>query len=320
MLQQTQVKTVIPYYLRFMQHFPDIIGLADAPQDEVLHLWTGLGYYARARNLHKTARLIRDQYAGHFPDTLDDIQALPGIGRSTAGAILSLACQQNHPILDGNVKRILCRFFQVEGWPGQAKIQKKLWTLAEQITPQKRCDDFNQAMMDLGSSLCSRSNPQCLKCPLQNQCQACLNNTLKNYPNSKPKKDKPVKKTCLLILINQKGEILLEKRPQQGIWGGLWSFPQCQNSSDIKKWLGSHHYQHCGSINKMPGFRHTFSHYHLDITPLQIQVKIPSMVMDTNTFLWYSLRNPLKLGLPGPINKLISQLADQLSTGYPQSA
>ncbi len=311
MLQQTQVKTVIPYYQRFMQQFPDIISLANAPQDEVLHLWTGLGYYARARNLHKAAQIVRDQFAGQFPDSVENIQALPGIGRSTAGAILSLACQQHHPILDGNVKRILCRCFQVDGWPGQTRVQKALWSLAEKLTPKQRCGDFNQAMMDLGASLCSRSKPQCSQCPLQTQCLSCLNDTIKQYPNPKPKKNKPVKKTCLLILCNENGDILLEKRPQQGIWGGLWSFPQCQNCQDkaeLKSWLESHHYQTCGPVQKLPEFRHTFSHYHLDITPLQIQVKIPPIVMDDNRFLWYSLSKPLKLGLPGPITKLISQL------------
>ncbi len=308
MLQQTQVKTVIPYYQRFMQHFPDVISLANAPQDEVLHLWTGLGYYARARNLHKAAQIIRDQLAGHFPDSMENILGLPGIGRSTAGAILSLACQQHHPILDGNVKRILCRYFQVDGWTGQTRVQKELWSLAEKLTPKQRCDDFNQAMMDLGSSLCSRSKPQCSQCPLQTQCQACLNDTIKYYPNPKPKKDKPVKKTYLLILSNENGDILLEKRPQQGIWGGLWSFPQCQDKAELKSWLETHHYQACSLVQEQPEFRHTFSHYHLDITPLQIQVKIPPIVMDDNRFLWYSLSKPLKLGLPGPITKLISQL------------
>ncbi len=311
MLQQTQVKTVIPYYQRFMHTYPDVISLANAPQDEVLHLWTGLGYYARARNLHKSAQIIRDDHHGRFPETLEAVLSLPGIGRSTAGAILSLACQQQHPILDGNVKRILCRYFEIDGWPGHSKTQTALWSQIIAITPELRCDDFNQAMMDLGSSLCSRTRAQCTECPLQTHCGAYQHNTLKQYPNSKPKKDRPEKSTYLLILRNTRGEILLEKRPQQGIWGGLWSFPQCQSQRDIKQWLSRYQYQYTGSIRSGTKFRHSFSHFHLDITPMQIQVKIPDTIMDGDKFLWYSLKQPLKLGLPGPITKLISQLSAQ---------
>lgn len=309
MLQQTQVTTVIPYYLRFMQKFPDIQSLALAPLDEILHLWTGLGYYARARNLHKTAQMIQNNYQGLFPETLEAIQALPGIGRSTAGAILSLACQQHQPILDGNVKRILCRYFQINGWPGQSATQKELWSLAEAITPKQRCDDFNQAMMDLGSSLCSRARPQCPECPLQKNCLAYINNNITNYPNSKPKKDKPEKSTYLLILTNDTGDILLEQRPQQGIWGGLWSFPECLTKKEIKQWLDKHNYLSHGVMKPQAKFRHTFSHFHLNITPIQIRVKIPAQVRDGDAFIWYSPKKPLKLGLPGPITKLISELA-----------
>ena len=309
MLQQTQVKTVIPYYLRFMQRFADVNTLAQAPQDDVLHLWTGLGYYARARNLHKTAQIIHHEYAGQFPCSQDTLQSLPGIGRSTAGAILSLANGQHQPILDGNVKRILARHFQIEGWTGQAKTQKILWTLAEKITPKKRCDDFNQALMDLGSSLCSRTRPQCLQCPLANTCQAYNNQLTTEYPTPKPKKSKPVKSSFLLMLTDNNNELLLEKRPEQGIWGSLWSFPQCETADEIEQWLDKHHYVKNDKIHFYPEFRHTFSHYHLQITPVQIAVKKSNRIMDEQHFLWYNLHKPLKLGMPAPITMLISQLA-----------
>ncbi len=306
MLQQTQVKTVIPYYLRFMEYFPDINALANAPQDDVLHFWTGLGYYARARNLHKTAQLISQEHCGNFPESVAELQSLPGIGRSTAGAILSFAKAQHQPILDGNVKRILCRYYQVQGWSGHSKTQKELWTLVEKITPEKRCDNFNQALMDLGSSLCSRSKPQCHDCPLNSDCKACLNQQTGNYPQPKPKKEKPVKSAYLLMLTNNAGEVLLEKRPEQGIWGGLWSFPQCSTIDEIEQWLARHHYLNSNNMRFQTEFKHTFSHYHLLITPVHIQVDMPYQVNDDQHFHWFNKQKPLKLGMPAPIIKLIS--------------
>ncbi len=313
MLQQTQVKTVIPYYLKFMQNFPTVEVLAQAPQDDVLHLWTGLGYYARARNLHKTANIIIKEHSAQFPDTSEGLQELPGIGRSTAGAILSFAKAQHQPILDGNVKRILCRYFRVQGWSGQSKTQKELWSLAENITPKKHCDDFNQAMMDLGASLCSRTRPQCIHCPLNKTCGAYLHQEVTEYPYPKPKKDKPVKSTYLLMLTTKESTsditILLEKRPEQGIWGSLWSFPQCETLNEIEQWLDKHQYQHHNNKQFYPEFRHSFSHYHLQITPVKIQVEAPHQIMDDNHFIWFNRKKPLKLGMPTPIKKLLSQLA-----------
>ncbi|MDX2506983.1 MAG: A/G-specific adenine glycosylase [Gammaproteobacteria bacterium] len=309
MLQQTQVKTVIPYYLRFTQRFPDISTLAQAPQDDVLHLWTGLGYYARARNLHKAARIIHNDYQGQFPCSHEVLQSLPGIGRSTAGAILSFAHGQHHPILDGNVKRILSRHNRIDGWSGHTKTQKSLWSLAEKITPKTRCDDFNQALMDLGSSLCSRSKPQCEQCPLANTCEAYLNEMTDYYPRPKPKKDKPEKSAYLLMLSTGEDELLLEKRPAQGIWGSLWSFPQCNKLYEIEQWLAEHHYVISGEMQFSPKFRHTFSHFHLQITPVQILVEKSPRIMDDNRFLWFNLQKPLKLGMPAPITRLISQWA-----------
>ncbi len=314
MLQQTQVKTVIPYYVKFMQRFPDVRSLAHAKQDDVLHLWTGLGYYARARNLHKTAQIIVSEHNGHFPDSIEALQALPGIGRSTAGAILSFSRQQHHAILDGNVKRILCRYYRVSGWSGHSSTQKELWTLSEAVTPQKHCDDFNQAMMDLGSSLCSRTKPQCSLCPLNKGCEAYQHQQTTDYPHRKPKKDMPVKSACLLMLRNKAGEILLEKRPQQGIWGGLWSFPQCSRTDEIDLWLDKHHYIPLQDKLFHPEFRHTFSHYHLQITPVNIPVKMPQQINDETRFIWFNPEKPLKLGMPTPITKLLSQIQMNRST------
>lgn len=225
MLQQTQVNTVIPYYERFMQTFPTVRDLAQADIDEVLHLWTGLGYYARARNLHKSARIIHTDHNNRFPDDLESIVALPGIGRSTAGAILSLALNQVAPILDGNVKRVLARYHRVEGWPGNKKTEQKLWQLAESVTPDKEFAAYTQAIMDLGATVCTRSNPLCDQCPVNNGCEARETGTQEQYPGKKPKKTLPVKQTIFTIIENDKGEVLLEKRLPQGIWGGLWSFP-----------------------------------------------------------------------------------------------
>lgn len=310
MLQQTQVKTVIPYYLKFMHQYPDIADLAQAQQDDVLHLWTGLGYYARARNLHKTAQIIHNDYAGQFPASSEILQSLPGIGRSTAGAILSFANGQHHAILDGNVKRIIARHYLVQGWSGHSKTQKELWSLAEKITPQEHCDSFNQAMMDLGSSLCSRSRPQCLQCPLNTTCKAYQQDLTSKYPHPKVKKVKPEKSAYFLMLTTNNNDLLLEKRPEQGIWGGLWSFPQCQTIEEIEQWLNKHHYQSINKMEFLPQFQHTFSHFHLYIRPVKIQLKKTTQIMDDNHFIWYSLLKPLKVGLPAPIKQLISQLAD----------
>lgn len=310
MLQQTQVNTVIPYYLKFMKNFPDIKSLAKAPQDEVLHLWTGLGYYARARNLHKTAKIIYNNHAGKFPDTSIALQDLPGIGRSTAGAVLSFANGQHQAILDGNVKRILARHYLVDGWTAGSKTQTQLWALIEKITPKKRCDNFNQALMDLGSSLCSRSKPKCQQCPLKKTCRAYQKNLTKLYPNPKPQKNKPVKSTYLLMLITEKEEILLEQRPEHGIWGGLWCFPQCQMLDDIEQWLDKNNFHSKHEIIFHTKFRHSFTHFHLDITTVQIHIQTPAAFTvhegSNNHFVWYQAKKPLKLGMPTPITKLIS--------------
>lgn len=308
MLQQTQVSTVIPYYKRFMQRFPNIKDLADTALDEVLHYWTGLGYYARARNLHKTANIIIDNFHGAFPCDFNDIVSLPGIGRSTAGAICAIALQQQYAILDGNVKRVLARFATIEGWPGKPKVAEKLWQLAEYYTPRHRIAAYTQAMMDLGATLCTRSKPQCGICPLQQNCLAHQTHCETDYPGKKQKKVLPIKHTIMLLLQNEIGEWLLEKRPNTGIWGGLWLFPQCKKDDDLESWC----YQHDIMFKKqtiLTQFRHTFSHYHLDIQPILLEVQTTkNKIMDSTQFIWYNHQQPI--GLAAPVKKLLQQLED----------
>lgn len=319
MLQQTQVKTVIPYYQRFMQRFPMVDSLAEAELDEVLQLWTGLGYYARARNLHKTAQIIlneNNKFSNtEFPKTLVDLQALPGIGRSTAGAILSLTNQQRQPILDGNVKRILSRYFLIEGWTGKASVSKELWEYAEQVTPEERYSEFNQALMDLGSSLCSRSKPQCPSCPLHTNCRAFQQQLTAHYPASKPRKNIPEKSSYFLMLSTTDSRVLFEQQPSQGLWGGLWTFPQFpqlpqleKQQSEFEHWLDYHKLVRMSKYHFWTPFRHTFSHYHLDIHPVHLKVTAGSSVMDRDDLSWCDIKKPLKFGIPAPTSKLVSRL------------
>lgn len=311
MLQQTQVTTVIPYYLRFMEHFPNISTLAKAKLDTVLHLWTGLGYYARARNLHKTANIIQRNFEGQFPQDFDAVVNLPGIGRSTAGAILSLSLQKHHAILDGNVKRVLCRYFAIEGWAGNSDILARLWALSEQVTPRHRVHHYNQAIMDLGATVCTRSKPNCKACPLQSTCVAKKQELTAVLPSSKPKQRKPIKKTYFMILKDEKNRVLLEKRPSNGIWGGLWSFKELKNPDEFSKWVTKHLEVSLKNIKQHPAFRHTFTHFHLDIHPIEGKVNLKKPKdLKKEDYYWYSLNEPLSLGVASPIKKLLKGLLD----------
>ena len=308
MLQQTQVATVIPYFERFMQRFPTVQDLAKAEQDEVLHLWTGLGYYARARNLHACAKKVSADYQGKFPHSVEQLTELPGIGRSTAGAIASISMGINAAILDGNVKRVLCRFYAVEGWPGTTKTQKELWTIAERLTPNERCNDYTQAMMDMGATLCTRSKPQCGVCPLESDCLARQLGTQKDFPNSKPKKAKPEKFTQLIMLQDPEGHLLLEQRPQQGIWGGLWSFPELAKDEDPLSRCQALYGDKAIQAESWPEFRHTFSHYHLHITPVLIQLSQRPANIGERALHWYNPQQPSNLGLAAPVKELLARL------------
>jgi len=306
MLQQTQVVTVIPYYQRFMDSFPNVQALASATSDEVLHHWTGLGYYARARNLHKCAQTIVNDYEGEFPRDAELLEGLSGIGRSTAGAIASISMGMDSAILDGNVKRVLSRFHAIEGWPGNKKISDAMWIVAQGYTPKKRTGDYTQAMMDLGATLCTRSKPQCEICPLMPQCEAYELGRVKEFPNSKPKKEKPVKSTRMLIIEHQ-GEVLLRQQPSSGLWGGLWIFPQQELQDEA---LQHPMLDNCKVSQVQAGepFRHTFSHYHLDIHPLRITLKDKVEQVGEAQILWYNLKQPASVGLAAPVKKLLDAL------------
>ncbi|MCI0505595.1 MAG: A/G-specific adenine glycosylase [Gammaproteobacteria bacterium] len=312
MLQQTQVNTVIPYYERFMQRFPDVLSLADAQLDEVMHYWSGLGYYARARNMHQAAQQIRDRYQGLFPDTFEQVCELPGIGRSTAGAILSLACQQRHAILDGNVKRVLARYFIIEGWPGVTKTADQLWEKAEQLTPLQDVAKYNQAMMDIGSGICTRTKPGCSLCPVNDTCQANVQHRQKEFPHRKPKETLPVRKTTMVLLRNANDDILLQRRPPAGIWGGLLAFPEIPANQAIDQWCNTRLGITILQQVVWPEIRHTFSHFHLDITPIVIETRSnPDRVMDQGEWVWYKGENETLGGLAAPVKRLIRELEKQ---------
>lgn len=329
MLQQTQVKTVIPYFQRFMQRFPDLASLAGAELDEVLHLWTGLGYYARGRHLHKAAQVTMEQHSGHLPEDIDALNALPGIGRSTAAAILSQARGQRFAILDGNVKRVLSRHQAIAGWPGQKAVETRLWTLSDQLTPTRRVAEYTQAIMDLGATLCTRSKPCCDQCPIRKDCVGLAQGRPTDYPHSKPKKAKPVRSAYMLLLETDKGQVLLKQRPPAGIWGGLWGLPEqdittqpldpgafanqtCQELADVEP----------ESIHVWPLMRHTFSHFHLDITPIHVRIAEEGhdsgvsggkAIMEPDTMVWYNPDAPDQRGLAAPVVKLLVQLRESKS-------
>lgn len=306
MLQQTQVATVIPYYLRFMQELPSVEALAAADEDQVLHLWTGLGYYSRARNLHKAARLVVSQLGGEFPRSVEGLCALPGIGRSTAGAVASLSMGIRAPILDGNVKRVLTRFEAVDGWPGEKAVHDRLWRMAESLTPQNRVAHYTQAMMDLGATLCTRSNPSCLLCPLREGCKARALGEPKRFPASRPRKVLPVRSCVMPLLMNEEGAVWLQRRPSSGLWGGLWCPPQLDAEDELADLLGRLQMA-AHEREALAPLRHTFSHFHLDIQPLLLRVSVRPAVAESGQ-VWYNLRHPESLGLAAPVKKLLRQI------------
>jgi len=310
MLQQTQVTTVIPYFERFMVSFPDLIRLADAGLDDVLHHWSGLGYYARARNLHRAAQQIRDRHQGEFPANFEQVLALPGIGRSTAGAVLSLALDQRHPILDGNVRRVLSRYFVVGGSPGQARVQQRLWQLAEQLTPEQEPGRYNQAMMDLGASLCTRLKPACGDCPLADSCQALAEGDPTLYPESRRRGKVPVKAVRMLLLYRDDESLLLEKRPPSGVWGGLWCLPECELNMDPLEYCRTRLGVRVSEMRELSYRRHTFTHFQLDIHPLALRVEAcASSVMDGSGRVWYNSAKHDRLGLAAPVSRLIDEFS-----------
>ena len=306
MLQQTQVGTVVPYFERFTANFPDVPALASAPAESVLALWSGLGYYARARNLHRSAEIVAEHHGGALPATLDELSALPGIGRSTAGAILSLGFGIPATILDGNVKRVLCRYWGIEGWPGIASVAATLWATAERLTPPERCDAYNQAMMDIGALVCTRSRPACDRCPLAAGCRARSEQRIGSLPGARPRRKVPVRQYAMLILDDGAGNVFLERRPPSGVWGGLWCFPMFDDASQIAAWLALNNLE-ARHLADLPVQRHTLSHFHLDFVPVRMQARrIPDRVSEVRDR-WTSPSHASDLGLPAPVRRLLDQ-------------
>lgn len=311
MLQQTQVTTVIPYFENFMRRFPDLKTLAKASVDDVLHAWAGLGYYSRARNLHKAAQMVLKEFAGKFPDNLEDLMTLPGIGRSTAGAILSIAFGQRATILDGNVKRVLARFLAVREPLSNRNTEAALWAAAEDMTPTKRSADYTQAIMDLGATHCTLRQPQCPQCPLAAHCQGYAEGIAALLPIKKATKVIPTREATFIIL-EQDSKILLEKRPPYGIWGGLWSLPEISgkpNHKAIREYCNEVLRYRPKSLEILKPFRHTFSHYHLEIHPVVVKTLPTAKIMADDRQIWYNLKQPKAVGLPKPIQTIVRNLA-----------
>ncbi|VXB48796.1 Adenine DNA glycosylase [Burkholderia sp. 8Y] len=313
MLQQTQVTTVIPYYARFLDRFPTVTALADAPIDDVMALWAGLGYYSRARNLHRCAQVVAHEHGGAFPQTVDELAALPGIGRSTAAAIASFAFGARATILDGNVKRVLARVFGVEGFPGEKRVENAMWTLAESLLPAAAEKDdvtaYTQGLMDLGATLCVRGKPDCVRCPFASDCVANVKGRQRELPAARPKKTVPTRKTWMLVL-KDGDSILLEKRPPTGIWGGLWSLPEAADEAALA--VVAHDNGCDADLQRLAPFSHTFTHFKLDIEPrLGEMHAAPPEATDART-VWAPLSRIDSFGVPAPVRKLLDALTGTL--------
>lgn len=306
MLQQTQVSSVIGYYTKFMQRFPDIATLANATQEEVLQYWSGLGYYSRARNLHKTASIIMETHHGVFPSDVAVMQSLPGIGRSTAAAIASFAFNQIETILDGNVKRVLARHFLVEGWTSSPKVEKALWAIAESLLPEQGMVAYTQGLMDLGSTICTRSKPKCSECPLQASCKALAKNRTKDLPTPKPKKSIPQKQTTMLLILNG-NEVLLEKRPSSGIWGGLWSLPEISMQEIATEVAATRFNLEVEAEEPLASFQHVFTHFKLEILPQPLQVIRQIQTNIPNT-IWLPIEDAISAAIPAPVRRILLAL------------
>jgi A/G-specific adenine glycosylase len=321
MLQQTQVSTVIPYYARFLERFPTVEALAAAPLDDVMALWAGLGYYTRARNLHRCAQVVAQEHGGRFPSTVDGLAALPGIGRSTAAAIASFAFGARATILDGNVKRVLARVFGVEGFPGEKRVENAMWTLAESIVPGAAAGDadvsaYTQGLMDLGATLCGRGKPDCARCPFAADCVANTTGRQRELPAARPKKTVPTRRTWMLVLLDG-DTVMLEKRPPTGIWGGLWSLPEAAGEAALAERAQS--FGGAGKASPLAPLSHTFTHFKLDIEPRVVELardasSRPTAALELNDgeTAWVALRDLDAFGVPAPVRKLLDGLRGSL--------
>ncbi len=309
MLQQTQVSTVLPYYRRFMERFPDARALADAPIDDVLHLWTGLGYYARARNLHRAAVRIRDEFGGEFPRMFDDVASLPGIGRSTAGAILALSHGERYPILDGNVRRVLSRFFGVQGDLAERAAVEKLWQLADACTPRQNVEVYTQAIMDIGATVCTRRKPLCTYCPLRESCFARATGRQHEIPAPRRSQARRTRHVFMLVAMRHADSgVLLERRPESGVWGGLWCLPEFDTESAARLFVAQRLRAPQTEPQHLDLIEHAFTHFDLVVRPLLTRCDGPSGVVDAPRTLWYNPRDPARIGLPAPIKALLEGL------------
>jgi A/G-specific adenine glycosylase len=311
MLQQTQVATVVPYFLRFVEKFPSLPALATAALDDVQALWSGLGYYSRARNLHRAAQICVEHHRGELPRDFESLAALPGIGRSTAGAILAQAHGLRYPILDGNVKRVLARWAGLRGWPGATAANRQLWTIAEIHTPQQRVADYTQAIMDLGAGVCRRSRPRCGECPLSGDCIALAQGLTAQLPERRPARAIPTRQTIMLLLRDVKGRLLLERRPPTGVWAGLWSLPEAADHASARTRAAQYRgrAKDASEFTPLPPFVHGFSHYRLEVTPLALRVTPNARIADDPDQRWLCPLDAAELGLPAPVRKLIASLS-----------
>ncbi len=314
MLQQTQVATAIPYYERFMGRFANVAALAEAPLDEVLHHWSGLGYYARARNLHRAAQQIEAEHGGHFPTEFAALHALPGIGRSTAAAILSLALDVRQPILDGNVKRVLARWFGVEGSPATLAVERRLWARSEAVTPATRAADYTQAVMDLGATLCTRSRPRCGDCPVATECVARATERTTVLPTPRASRPRPRRQVVWLVL-RSADKLLLTQRPSAGLWGGLWGFLEVTTRAQARALAQRKSGASRPRLKVLPKICHAFTHFELEITPLLCELDTGERApVEGPHETWYNARRPAKLGLAAPVAALVAALGAEPAT------
>jgi len=312
MLQQTQVATVIPYFQRFVASFPAIPALAAATEEQVLTYWSGLGYYARGRNLHRTAQIIAGQYGGEFPREYEQILALPGIGRSTAAAICALAYHQRRAILDGNVKRVLARYAGIEGWTGNKKVELRLWRKAEELLPQHDIALYIQAQMDLGAMLCTRSKPKCGECPVQFDCVALQSGRVGDFPSPRPCKAITERHSTFLLLLSGR-DILLEKRAPHGIWGGLWCPPQLEEGQGEEiDYVQSNGIVVSERIS-LDGFNHAFTHFKLNISPVLLRVENKPQQLRQPGSMWIDVEEALQGAIPTPVRKMLKSITSRVA-------
>jgi A/G-specific adenine glycosylase len=308
MLQQTQVATVIPYYERFVARFPTVADLGRAAEDEVMALWSGLGYYARARNLHRAAREVCERFGGEFPTAFEALVSLPGVGRSTAGAIAAFAAGERRAILDGNARRVIARHAGIEGDPSGAAVLAALWGEAEARLPEDGIEPYTQGLMDLGAGVCLAREPQCLVCPVRDDCAARRTGRTAQIPGRKPRAPARRKQVAMLVVLSQ-GEVLLEKRPPSGIWGGLWSLPEVDAGAKPAEALAREWGIEAADVQPLEPFEHAFTHFTLEVTPWRIRARRSRRLAEGKAGAWIALDDVKGAALPSPVRRLLDSIA-----------